>query len=94
MALHIKTTLQSNLFYWKSEGKKAELDFILEKNDHVHPIEVKAGINTKSKSLQSYANQFQHNHLFRTTLLNLKKNGSIVNIPLYMISQIETFLKV
>jgi uncharacterized protein len=74
------------LCYWKSEGKKAELDFLLEYQSLIHPLESKAGINPKSKSLQSYQQQFDPEVISRATLLNLKKNGQILNYPLYAIS--------
>jgi predicted AAA+ superfamily ATPase len=38
------------LFYWTSEGK-AELDFILEQEDSIYPLEIKSGTSSKKKSL-------------------------------------------
>lgn len=78
--------------YWRSKGGKAELDFLHEFKGEVYPLEVKAGINPKSKSLKSYNLQFQPQLLTRTNLLNLKQNGNILNIPLYLISQLEKFI--
>ncbi|MBL6991697.1 MAG: ATP-binding protein [Bacteriovoracaceae bacterium] len=88
-ATHLLISPGTGLYYWKSEGKKAELDFILEINGTLLPLEVKAGINPKSKSLASYKLQFNPPILLRTTLLNLKRNGDILNIPLYMLPFIE-----
>ncbi len=92
-AVHLVSSLNKNLFYWKSEGKKAELGFIIEENNKIFPLEVKAGINTKSKSLQSYSKQFFPTLLLRTTLCNLKKDGVVVNVPLYLLSYLKTFLQ-
>ncbi|MFC1535086.1 hypothetical protein ACFL7M_17170 [Thermodesulfobacteriota bacterium] len=44
-------------------------------------MEVKAGINPRSKSLKSYDQQFSPEKLVRTNLLNLKKDGKTCNIP-------------
>ncbi len=44
---------QQQLYYWRSKGGKAELDFLCEINGEIFPLEVKAGINPKSKSLMS-----------------------------------------
>jgi len=74
------------LFYWRSKGGKAELDFLCDFEGRICPLEVKAGINPKSKSLQSYDLQFNPTSLARTNLLNLKKDGKIYNLPLYAIS--------
>ncbi len=76
----------ADLTYWKSEGKKAELDFLLEYQNGIHPLEAKSGTNPKSKSLHSYNQQFNPDILSRVTLLNLKKDGQILNYPLYAIS--------
>ncbi|MBW2116187.1 MAG: DUF4143 domain-containing protein [Deltaproteobacteria bacterium] len=76
------------LYYWRSKGGKAELDFLCEFEGKICPLEVKAGINPKSKSLKSYDLQFQPALLARTNLLNFKKDGKICNLPLYAISQL------
>jgi hypothetical protein len=76
---------QTDLAYWTSSGKKAEIDFLFEMNNHIYPLEAKSGINPKSKSLKSYDNQFNPKFLSRATLLNLKQDGKIVNYPLYAI---------
>ncbi len=74
------------LHYWRSKGGKAELDFLCEFSGGIYPLEVKAGINPRSKSLRSYDMQFSPPVLARSTLLNLKKDGKIFNLPLYAIS--------
>jgi predicted AAA+ superfamily ATPase len=76
------------LYYWRSKGGKAELDFLCEFSDRIYPLEVKAGINPRSKSLRSYDMQFSPSILARATLLNLKKDGKILNLPLYAISRL------
>ncbi|MBL7101382.1 MAG: ATP-binding protein [Proteobacteria bacterium] len=74
------------LYYWRSKGGKGELDFLCEFAGKIYPLEVKAGINPKSKSLRSYNVQFQPDRLIRTNLLNLRRDGSLLNLPLYAIS--------
>jgi predicted AAA+ superfamily ATPase len=76
------------LYYWRSKGGKAGLDFLLEFADRIVPLEVKAGINPKSKSLKSYDLQFSPARLARTNLLNFKKDGKICNLPLYGVSRL------
>ncbi len=84
---------QSTLYYWRSNGGKAELDFLCEFSDQIFPLEVKAGINPRSKSLRSYDSQFSPPTLMRTTLLNLKKDGKILNLPLYALSVLPKFVE-
>ena len=71
------------LYYWRSTGGMAEVDFLLERGNAVLPLEVRAGINPRSKSLQSFDSQFSAPGLVRSTLLNLKRDGRVANIPLY-----------
>ena len=78
------------LYYWRSEGGKAEIDFLIELKDHVYPLEVKAGARSHSRSLNSYEKQFSSSFLIRTSLLNLKRDANIYNIPLYAISLLRT----
>jgi predicted AAA+ superfamily ATPase len=80
------------LYYWRSRGGRAELDFLCETGEAIIPLEVKAGINPRSKSLRSYDQQFNPHLLARTTLLNLKRDGKILNLPLYAISQLPALL--
>ncbi len=80
------------LYCWRSKGGKAELDFLCEFGDRICPLEVKAGINPKSKSLKSYDWQFNPASLARANLLNLKKDGKIFNLPLYAVSLLSIMI--
>lgn len=84
---------QNPLFYWTSEGI-AEVDFILEHDMHIFPLEVKAGISRKKKSLLVYGEKYHPKTLLRASLMNLKKDGNICNFPLYLISQWEDFFSI
>lgn len=74
------------LYYWTSKGGRAELDFIEERGGHIHPLEVKAGVNPRSKSLRAFDDQFAPPRLSRANLLNLRRDGRICNYPLYAVS--------
>ena len=92
VAQQIVSHFQQQLYYWRSKGGKAELDFLCEFADQICPLEVKAGINPKSKSMRSYNLQFEPAWLARTNLLNFKKDGKICNLPLYAISLLPKFI--
>jgi predicted AAA+ superfamily ATPase len=93
VAQQLAAHLNHPLYYWRSKGGKAELDFLLEIEDRIYPLEVKAGINFKSKSLKSYDVQFTPDLLVRTSLLNFKHDGKVCNIPLYAISELARLLQ-
>ena len=76
--------------YWKNKSGKAEVDFLFETEGEILPLEVKAGINLKSKSLQSFDTKFNPSLLYRTSLRNLRKDDKICNIPLYCYHRRET----
>ncbi len=77
----------STLFYWTSKSD-AEVDFIIEKNNQILPLEVKSGTNLNLKSLQSYAAKYKPAYVFRTSPRNFVKSNNFINIPLYAISAI------
>ncbi len=85
------TNAQYPLYYWTSEGK-AEIDFLIEKDLDIFPIEVKAGTSKRKKSLLVYAEKYNPKHLLRCSSMNLKKNGKICNIPLYLIGCFANFV--
>jgi predicted AAA+ superfamily ATPase len=75
------------LHYWKNESATAEVDFLWSSQQgDILPLEAKAGINTKSKSLRVYDEKYHPAQLLRSTLLNLRKDGNILNIPLYALT--------
>jgi hypothetical protein len=82
------------LCYWKSASHNAEVDFLYEEPPLIFPLEVKAGVNPKSKSLISYKNRFNPRFSIRTTLLNLKMDGSILNVPLYAINNLRRYVHI
>lgn len=76
---------EESLFYWSNQGR-AEVDFLVERDGEIYPLEVKAGVSAKSKSLKVFDAKFKPTILSRATLLNLKGEERINNYPLYAIS--------
>lgn len=73
------------LYYWTSQSS-AEVDFIIPFNEEIFPLEVKAGISKKKKSLKVYGEKYHPPILSRSTLMNFKRDNNICNYPLYAIS--------
>jgi len=84
---------QYSLFYWTSAGK-AELDFIIEQDDLIYPLEVKSGNSSKKKSLRVYGDTYHPKILIRCSPMNLKKDENILNCPLYLIEKLRDYLNV
>ena len=69
--------------YWTSEGK-AEVDFLLQYQNQIIPVEVKAGDNIRGKSLAVYHQKYQPTVRIRFSLRNLSFDGGLLNIPLFL----------
>jgi uncharacterized protein len=82
----LKASLGNPLFYWASQGS-AEVDFLVEKDGVLLPLEVKSGHSTKKKSLLVYDEKYHPSILSRSTLMNLKKDGRVCNYPLYLLGR-------
>lgn len=72
------------LFYWESEGS-AEIDFLILKDDHVIPVECKAGDHVKSKSLSVYREKYKPEYSIRISARNFGMADGIKAVPLYAV---------
>ncbi|MBS0656289.1 MAG: ATP-binding protein [Verrucomicrobia bacterium] len=79
------------LYYWASEGK-AEVDFILEQEGNIFPFEVKSGNSSKKKSLRVYGDHYSPKLLIRTSPMNLRLDGDVLNCPLYLVENLQRLL--
>lgn len=69
--------------YWTSDAT-AEVDFLLQKDASIIPVEVKSGTRLGGKSLGIYIDRFNSNLALRFSMNNLKRDGTIINIPLFL----------
>ena len=69
-------------YYWTSKSD-AEVDFITRLGANVIPIEVKSGVNTRSRSLESYAKTYHPKYAIRISQKNFGFENGIKSIPLY-----------
>lgn len=77
--------------YWKSENL-AEVDFLLQFENNIIPVEVKSDQNVRSKSLAFYRKEYNPTISLRFSMRNLKQDGSIINIPLFMVDYTKKIL--
>ena len=69
--------------YWTS-GNTAEVDFLIQYENEVIPVEVKSDENVKSRSLTLYQQKYHPSLRIRYSLLNLQYRDGLLNIPLFM----------
>lgn len=78
--------IKTEVYYWTAPKATAEIDFILQYESEIIPIEVKAEENLKSKSLKVFVEKYKNKNAIRTSMSNYRKEGWLTNIPLYAIS--------
>ena len=71
-----------SLYYWTS-GSQAEVDFITRIGDDIIPIEAKAKINTRSRSLGVYVDRYKPAYSIRVSQKNFGFENNIQSVPLY-----------
>ncbi|MBC2888232.1 ATP-binding protein [Gordonibacter massiliensis] len=76
-------------YYWAAENATSELDFVVQLNGRVVPLEVKAGRNLKAKSLKASMSRFDFSQAYRFSTLPPKQDGAVCDLPLYAIGTFE-----
>lgn len=69
--------------YWTS-GNTAEVDFVIQYQNQIIPIEVKSDENVKSRSLSEFHRKYQPKLRIRYSLKNLSYQDGLLNIPHFM----------
>lgn len=65
------------IFYYTNDRGSCEVDFVVDTGERIMPVEVKAEVNLKAKSLKTYREKFDH-----------KKEDWLINLSLYAVEEI------
>ena len=78
--------------YWTEAPH--EVDFVLQREDVVIPVEAKAGENVKATSIKRYEKKYPAETpiMVRLSMRNLSFDGKILNVPLFMVDQLDRLL--
>lgn len=76
-------------YYWSSEKTPSEIDFVIQKDNKIIPIEVKAEVNVKARSLRQFITNNPELKAVRFSMLGYAEQDWMTNIPLYYISAID-----
>lgn len=85
----LKTMDKIATYYWTNNRGSAEIDFIIDNGSEVIPIEVKAEVNLKAKSLKTYYEKFNPKTSIRTAMIDYKLDDWLLNLPLWAIMHIS-----
>lgn len=81
-------TLKANgydLYYWTSDTPVSELDFVIQKEGRIVPIEIKSGENVKAKSMKHFQKMYHPEFMYRISEKNFGEENGICSVPLYAV---------
>jgi len=71
-------------YYWESD-RGAEVDFIIQRDGKIIPIEVKSADNTQAKSLKVYIETYRPAYAIKLSAKNFGFEGGKKTVPLYAV---------
>ena len=85
----LKACEDLDVYYYTNDRNSCEVDFVVDTGERIIPIEVKAEVNLKAKSLKVFKEKYSPEVSVRTSMADYKKEDWLVNLPLYAIDQID-----
>ena len=73
----------NHIYYYSSDTSRMEMDFLVQRNGVLMPIEVKGGTSTKATSLHNYLMEHTDISAIRYSMQPYRQQENITNIPLY-----------
>lgn len=86
----LRTIKDMGVYYYTNDRGSCEVDFVLDTDGEVIPVEVKAEVNLKAKSLKTYREKFKPKISVRTSMADYRKEDWLVNLPLYAVEEIKS----
>ncbi|MBR2402426.1 MAG: ATP-binding protein [Lachnospiraceae bacterium] len=84
---------ENDIFYWSSDSGAAEIDFLVQTEEKIVPIEVKAEENLQAKSLKTFVQKYDIKDAVRTSMSDYREQDWMVNFPLYNIENLNKYLE-
>lgn len=84
---------ENDIFYWSAEKGTGELDFLIQMDDKIVPIEVKAEENLQAKSLRSFVQKYDMKYAVRTSMSDYREQDWMVNYPLYDVGSLNEYMR-
>ena len=89
---HLKANPHLPVYYWTSKAQ-AEVDFVIQHDNKIIPIEAKAATNLRAKSLKTYCDLYHPETAVRLSMADYKRTGNLYDIPLYMAELLPQIIK-
>ena len=84
----LKTLQNLSSYYYTNDRGSCEVDFMVDTGERTVPVEVKAEVNLKAKSLKTYYEKYQPEISIRTSMADYRPEEWLMNLPLYAIEEI------
>lgn len=84
---------ENDIFYWSAENATSELDFLIQTDSCILPMEVKAEENLQAKSLKVFIQKYKVRHAVRVSMSGFREQEWLTNFPLYNIGNLNQYLK-
>jgi predicted AAA+ superfamily ATPase len=80
--------------YWSTDHPRYEVDYIIQRDNEIIPVEVKSEGNIESTSLKKYKEKNGEKIKLRVrfSMQNLKLDNDLLNIPLYLADQADRLI--
>ena len=90
----LKKQFEATPRYWSVDNPSYEVDFIIQRENDIIPIEVKSEDNIESKSLKKYKEKYGNIIKLRVrfSLNNIKLDNDLLNIPLFMVDYADKLI--
>ena len=85
----LKILKDLGIYYYTNDRNSAEVDFILDTGEKIVPVEVKAQVNLKAKSLKVFREKYHPSVSVRVSMADYKEEDGLINLPLYAVENIE-----
>lgn len=87
----LETVDDLGIYYYTNERGSCEVDFVIDNGEQIIPVEVKAEVNLKAKSLKLYREKFKPEISVRTSMADYKREEWLIDLPLYAVENICVF---
>ncbi|MFA5634775.1 MAG: ATP-binding protein [Anaerovoracaceae bacterium] len=80
--------------YWMMDNPRYEVDFLIQRENDILPVEVKSESNVESRSLKKYKEKYEDKVKLRVrfSLNNLRMDDDLLNIPLFMVDHADKIM--
>lgn len=84
---------ENDIFYWSAENAASELDFLIQTEEEIVPLEVKAEENLQAKSLKVFMQKYKVKRAIRVSMSGFREQEWLVNFPLYNVGNLNRYLE-